>query len=148
MFNCLVPTCLLAPPKDSHSVLDSGTSKLPDRHPEKNPRPGSEIVYATAGHSVTQANPDNPGSISRVMQVSHFLLSCLKSPFFQTSQPDGYQPLCLHTIKKWLPPQSWPARSFFMCLLNIQSRVGAQESKQSHGQNLPFSTYVSNFPDG
>lgn len=43
---------------------------------------------------------------------------------------------------------SRPARSLFMCFLNIQSRLGAQESWQSCEQNLVFSTYISNFPHG
>lgn len=65
----------------------------------KIPHPGSEIVCTTVRHKVTQANPDNPGkgSISRVMQVARFLLSCLKTPFFQASQPDSYQAPCLDT---------------------------------------------------
>jgi len=70
--------------------------------PRKNPHPGSEIVYTTLTHKVTQANPESlgKGSISRVRQVACFLLSCLKGPFFQMSQPDGCQLPCLDTIKK------------------------------------------------
>lgn len=73
--------------------------KVPRQTSTKNPHPGSEIVCTTVRHKVTQANPDNPGkgSISRVMQVARFLLSCVKSPFFQASQPDSYQAPCLDT---------------------------------------------------
>lgn len=99
--------------------------KVPRQTSTKNPHPGSEIVCTTVRHKVIQANPGNPGkgSISRVMQVARFLLSCLKTPFFQASQPDSYQAPCLDT------PHSCPARSIFISFLNIQSRVGAQESQ-------------------
>lgn len=98
--------------------------KAPRQISRKNPRPGSEIICGTVRHKVTQANADNPdkSSISTVMQVAHFLLSCLKSPFFQTSQPDGYQTPCLDTLKKWLPPS--PAQPGASSCASSTSKAG------------------------
>lgn len=146
MFNHLVHTGVLAPPKESHSVLDSGTSKLPDRHPEKNPHPGSASICTTLRHKVTQATQQR-------LHFQSYASSTLPSLTSKKSLLPNKSTRWLPTPLPWYhkevtSSQSCPAGSFFMCFLNIQSKVHAQKSWQSCGQNLVFSTSVSNFPHG